>query len=241
MTRFRLKSGPVALFGAVFLLALVVTLPLRLVLGWFALERTGVAAREVTGTVWSGSLREAAMGGIALGDLKAGVSPWPLLTGRARIDLATSAEQPARALRGAVSVSRHAVGIDDMTASLPAGDVFAPLPVSGLDLDDVSIRFADGLCQKAEGRVKATLGGDIAGIALGQGLSGAARCDAGALLLPLASQAGTEHVALHLYGSGRFRAELVVRPTDPTAAQKLELGGFRATAKGYVLAVAGTF
>ena len=241
MTRFRLTSGPVALFGAVFVLALIVLLPLRLVLGWFDLARTGLAAREVTGSVWLGGLREAEVGGIALGDLNAGVSPWPLLVGRARIDLATTNDQPVQTLRGAISVSRHAVGVDDVTASVPAGDVFAPFPVSALDLDDVSVRFADGLCEKAEGRVKATLGGDIAGISLGQGLSGAARCDAGALLLPLASQAGTEQVALRVSASGRYRAELTVKPTDPAAAQKLELSGFRPTVKGYLLAVEGKF
>lgn len=241
MTRFRLRTGPVALFGAVFVLALIVLLPLRLVLGWFDLDRTGLAAREVTGSVWFGSVHEAQIASIALGDLNAGVSPWPLLVGRARVDLSTQEDTATHALHGAISVARHSVGVDDMTATLPAGDIFAPLPVSGLDLSDVSVGFVDGNCEKAEGRVKATLGGDIAGISLGQGLSGTARCDAGALLLPLASQAGTEQVALRLWNSGRFRAELTVKPTDPTATQKLELGGFQSTAKGHVLAIEGKF
>lgn len=245
MTRFRLRTGPVALFGAVFVLALVVLLPLRLVLGWFDLSQTRVAAREATGSVWFGGLREAQVGSVALGDLAARLSPWPLAVGRARIDVAGQAtgdsSAAARTIRGAISASRHAVGIDDMTASLPAGNVFAPLPVTGLELDDVSVRYRDGNCDKAEGRVRAVLGGDIAGIALGQGLSGNARCDAGALLLPLASQAGTERVDLRLWQSGRFVAQLTVRASDPTAAQKLELGGFRPTSKGHMLTIDGNF
>ncbi|WP_242182108.1 type II secretion system protein N [Sphingomonas sp. CARO-RG-8B-R24-01] len=243
MTRFRLRTGPAALFGAVFVVALIVLLPLRLVLGWFDLDSTRIAAREATGSVWFGNVREAQVGSIALGDLGASLSPWPLALGRARIGIAgqPAADAPVatRMIRGAVTVSRHAAGIDDMTASLPAGDIFAPVPVMGLDLDAVSVRFRDGNCDKAEGRVKAVLSGDLGGVALGQGLSGNARCDAGALLLPLASQAGTEHVDLRLWQNGRFVAVLLVHPTDPTAAQKLELAGFRPTTKGHMLTVDG--
>lgn len=250
MTQFRLRTGPAALFGAVFVIALIFLLPLRLVLGWFDIDATRVAAREATGSIWFGGVREAQIGQIALGDLGASLSPWPLAVGRARIDLTgqgtSDAATPdtstgARTIHGAVSVSRHAVGIDDMSASLPAGNVFAPLPVTGLDLDDVSVRYRDGNCDKADGRVKAVLGGDLGGVALGQGLSGNARCDAGALLLPLASQAGTEHVDLRLWQSGRFNAQLTVRPTDPTMAQKLELGGFRPTSNGHMLTIDGKF
>ncbi len=245
MTRFRLRTGPLALFGAVFVLALIVLLPLRLVLGWFDLDSTRVAAREATGSVWFGGVREAQVGQIALGDLGARLSPFPLAVGRARIDLTgqatPGADSGVRTIRGAVSVSRHAVGIDDMSASLPTGNVFAPLPVTGLDLDDVSVRYRDGNCDKADGRVKAVLGGDLGGIALGQGLSGNARCDAGALLLPLASQAGSEHVDLRLWQDGRFAAQLTVRASDPTVAQKLELSGFRPTSKGHMLTIDGKF
>lgn len=241
MTRLRLNTGPVALFGAVFIAALLVLLPLRLVLGWLDLDGSHVAAREATGSVWFGGLREAQVGSIAHGDLRAGLSPWPLFVGRARVDLASPATGATRAVHGAISVSRHAVGLDDMTASLPAGDVFAPLPVSGVDLDAVTVHFVDGKCESAAGRVKATLGADIAGISLGQGLAGAARCDAGALLLPLASQAGTEQIALRLWLSGRFRADLTVKPSDPTAAQKLELSGFQPTPSGHRLTIDGKF
>ena len=241
MNRIRLTTGPAAIFGAMFVVALIALLPLRLAMGWFDLGDTGLTAREVSGSIWSGSLREASFGGVALGDLHAGLSPFPLLVGRARIDLAGRGLGTARPFRGAISVSRHSFGVDDMSATLPAGTVFAPVPVSALDLDDVSIRFQDGNCEKAQGRVRATLSGDLAGINLGQGMSGSARCDAGALLLPLVSQAGTESIALRLWGTGRFRAELSVQPSDPAEIQKLVLGGFQASARGYTLAIEGKF
>jgi general secretion pathway protein N len=241
MKRIRLTTGPLAFFGAAFLIALIAFLPLRLAMGWFDLGNTGLTAREVRGSLWFGSLREASFGGVALGDLRARLSPIQLPVGRARIDLTGPGRGSTRPFRGAIGVTRHSFGIDDMTANLPAGTVFAPVPVSALDFDDVSVRFQDGNCQKAEGRVRATISGDLAGINLGQGMSGTARCDAGALLLPLVSQAGTESVALRLWGTGRFRGELTVQPTDPATIEKLVLSGFQATPNGYKLSIEGRF
>ena len=241
MSPLRLKTGPVALFGAIMLVALIALLPLRLALGWFDLDNSRIAARAATGSIWWGSLREVQVGPIGLGDLDASLSPWPLFVGRARIDLASPDADASRALRGGISVSRHTIGIDDITAHLPSGDAFAPLPIAAIDLDDVSARFVDAKCDAAEGRVKALLDGDIAGIGLGQSLSGSARCDGGALLLPLASQAGTEQIALRLWPTGQFRAELAVKPSDAGAAQKLELAGFRPSPRGYLLTVEGKF
>ncbi|MGH6616154.1 type II secretion system protein N [Sphingomonas sp.] len=239
MRRIRLTTGPTALFGAAFVIALVAFMPMRLVLGWFGLGETGLAARSVTGSVWWGSLSGAQFGDLELGDLRAGLSPVQLLVGRARVGL--DGRESDRALRGAIGVSRHSMGLDDMTATLAAGNVFAPVPVSAINLDDVSVRFKDGTCERAEGRVRATLNGDLAGIALTQSLSGTAKCDSGALLLPLASQSGTENVALRLWATGRFRAELSVQPADPAAVPKLVLSGFQPDANGYTLAIEGRF
>lgn len=241
MTRFRLRTGPLALFGAVFLVALVALLPLRLVLGWFDLDATRIAAREATGSVWSGALHEAEAGNLAFGDLGAALSPWPLFVGRARIDLAGHSTTSARAVHGAIGASRHAVGIDDMTATIETGAVFAPLPLSAIDLEDASVRFALGKCESASGRVTARLGGEIAGFALPQSLSGSARCDGGALLLPLASQAGTERIALRIEQSGRYTADLQLQPGDAATAAKLALVGFQQGPGGYRLVTQGKF
>lgn len=240
MRRIRLKTGPTALFGAMLLVALIVFMPMRAALGWFGVGDSGLVARRVTGTIWGATLTEARFGDLALGSLHARLSPLPLLVGRATIVLA-GPEGEARPLRGSASVSRHGFGVDALTASVATGRVFAPVPVSALDLDDVTVRFRDGQCEAAEGRVRATLGGEVAGIALPQAVSGPARCDGAALVLALVSQAGTEGITLRIQGSGAYRAELVMPGTDPIAAQKLEAAGFVAGAGGYRLSIEGRF
>lgn len=236
MNRIRLTTGPAALFGAAFVVALIVLMPMRLALGWLGLGDSGFAARSVSGSIWWGSLRDARIGGSALGDLRARLAPLPLIVGRARVDLRGRGDPP---VAGAVSISRHSIAIDDASVSLPTGNAFAPLPIGGFDLSGVSVKFQDGACRSADGRVTARMSGDIAGITLGQGMSGTARCDGDALLLPLASQAGTERALLRLWSGGRYTAELDVQPADPAMLPKLVASGFTPGPNGYTLSLQG--
>lgn len=238
MRRVRLRTGPAALFGAIFVVALIAFLPMRLMLGWIGLGDLGLSARQVSGSMWFGELTDAHAAGFALGDLAAHVSPIQLLVGRARVDVAGKGGEP---LQGAVTLSRHSLGIDDVSTSMAGGTAFAPLPVTSLDLDDVSARFKDGACDHAEGRVRATLAGAIGGVPLPQAMAGNARCDGNALLLPLASTAGSESLDLRLRPDGSYAADMTMRTADPALGAKLQLTGFQPSANGYLLSIQGRF
>jgi general secretion pathway protein N len=163
----------------------------------------------------------------------------PLFLGRARVDLERlEGPQP---FKGGASMSRHSFGIEDMTGRLDIGSALAPLPVASLDMTDVSARFVDGQCAAAEGTVRAEVAGSVAGLALPGGLTGIARCDRGALLLPLASQTGMEGLNLRLFEDGRYEIELAVRPVDDAMRDQLIAAGFLLTANGYALRMSGTF
>ncbi|WP_340689051.1 type II secretion system protein N [Sphingomonas liriopis] len=232
-----MATGPAALFGGLMLVVLLVFLPMRLVLGLLGLGDQGFSARTVSGSVWDGRLEEARFGTLSLGSLDASVSPFALLIGHARV----AVDGAGGALRGAITLSRHGQGIDGMTATLPTGNAFAPLPVTALTLEDVTIHFVDDTCDKAEGRVRARLVGEAAGIVLPTELSGIARCDRGALLLPLASQAGTESVELRVTGQGRYTAALRIAPADSAAGERLAAAGFVVGQGGYRLSIEGLF
>ncbi len=241
MRRLRLETGRTALFIAMLFVALLVFLPMRLMLGWVGLGAEGMTARKVGGTVWSGSLTETRFGDVALGDLSASLSPVQLLVGRARIDVAGRDDPPAPRITGAIGISRHSLGIDDTTASIPVGRAFAPLPISTLDLTDVSVRYTDGDCERAEGRVLATLSGTVGNVPLAEQMSGSVRCEGGALLLPLAGQSGTENANLRIWQDGRYRADLTVNPGEPAAGVALQAAGFVKTQQGWQLSVEGRF
>lgn len=237
----RFWRNPMALFGVFFALALLVLLPMRLALEAAGLGANGLAARQVSGSLWAGRLDNARLGDVALGDVAAGVSPLQLLAGRARITLAGRALGTDHPLAGAVAVSRHSFALDDVSAAVAARRAFAPLPVSKLELEGVSVRFEGAACAQASGRVRATLSGGVGAIPLPSAMSGAARCEGGKLLLPLVGQAGAEAVHLRIAGDGSYRAELIVQPGDPALGQQLALAGFQPTPTGYALSVGGHF
>lgn len=199
--RFRLPLGRSVLFLAALAFALVALLPLRVAAGWFDLGGRGLSAREASGTLWSGALKEARFGPVPLGDLRARLELLPLLLGRARLSL--SRDEAQGRLDGAVMVSRHGFGIEDLTGQIRLGGLFAPAPLATLDLADVSARFESGLCESAEGQVRAGLGGELAA----SSLAGVARCAEGALLLPLQGQSGAERLELRIHADGRWRIE----------------------------------
>lgn len=204
------------LFAAAFVLALAALLPMRVAIDWLELEERGISAREAQGTVWIGALRDTRFGPLPLGDLHAGLDGLPLLLGRARVALERG--EPGPPLAGAATVTGGGFGLHDIQGRIAGGALFAPLPITALDLTDVSAHFRDGRCASAEGRVRAELAGELGGIALPGGLSGNARCDGEALLVPLAGQSGLERVDLRIFPDGRWIAQAAAGGVD----QRLE-------------------
>jgi general secretion pathway protein N len=225
-----MTRGRIFLFVGALVLALIIFMPLSFAMSMFG---QGLSARAASGTIWSGRLVETRIGRLAVGDLSVGLEPLPLLAGRTSIAL----NSPLG--RGVLTSTSGGFAVDNATAHLITARIFAPIPLDGLDLTGVSVAFASGKCDKAEGRVRATFSGDVGGLALAQGLSGVARCDGGVLLLPLVSQSAMERLNLHIQGNGDYRAEFFVRSTDPAMAAKLGSAGFAPAPGGFVLRLSG--
>ncbi len=228
-----MTRGQIALFVGLLLVFLVAFMPLSLALSMIGTTGQQLSARTATGTIWSGRLSEASVGPIAVGDVSVGLKPLSLLAGQ------TSIFMQSLVGRGTLTSLTRGFAIDDATAKLSTASVFAAIPLESIDLTDVSVAFVSGKCEKAQGRVRATFAGDVGGLSLAQGLSGAVRCEGGALVLPLVSQSALERLNLYLQGDGRYRAELFVRSTDPAMAAKLSLAGFAPTQDGFVMRLAG--
>lgn len=240
MMRIRLSVRRAVLFLALFAFALVAMFPMRIVLGGLGFDRAGLSVREVQGSVWNARLLETRFGAASLGDLNAGLKLFPLFVGRASVDLSRPGDDATAALKGAIGVTRHTLGMEGVTVRLPTGTTFAPMPIVALDLNDVSVRYRDGRCERAVGLVRAEIRAETAGVVLPAALSGTARCDNGSLLLPLASQSGMEALALRIGRQGAYTADLTVRPSDPATQRTLQAIGFAVSGDGLKLSVAGT-
>lgn len=217
-----------------FLSSLIALFPLRIAFDMLKLHENGLSAHAIHGGLWWGNIEQLNISGVPLGDVEARLSPLALFAGHARINFVrhgTSGD-----LKGAVSVDHDSFGLDDVTTSIGTGDIFAPFPVTGIELQDVSLRFSDGACIRAQGRVKTLI---AAGAALPPSLSGDAVCDGAALLLGLASQSGMEKLNLRLEGDLNYTAELLVRTSDSTQAANLAGTGFVQVPGGYLLKLSG--
>lgn len=238
MMRTRISARRTLFFVAILVFALIALLPLRLAIDRMGFADHGLSARAATGSLWRGALQEARIGPVQLGDVSTRLAVLPLFLGRARLALAATEEG---GLKGALSVTRSGFGFEDFSGRLGPGEIVTPLPLASVELDGVSAGFANGRCARAQGGVRATIGGPLAGLGLAADLAGTVRCAGDALLIPLAGRSGTERIDLRLFGDGRYQADLIVRAADPALAPALAAAGFRAGPQGQALRISGTF
>lgn len=229
------RRGWLALAGLT-ALGLIALVPLRAVLGMAAPEN--VTARSIEGSVWSGRIGDLRVGPLPLGTLEAGLRPLPLLLGRAEFALERAGNAPFAATASASGGDVRLSGVNGVVA-LPDG--LGGLPVTSLTFGDFSVQMADGKCAKADG----TLGMEIAspGPLLAQAitLSGKARCEGGALLVPMQGPGGMERLTLRIAGSGRWQADLVLTGLPPEVSGPLMQGGFTVRAGGVGIGTSGQF
>ncbi|MET0360469.1 MAG: type II secretion system protein N [Sphingobium sp.] len=227
------------ILAVAFLLALVGTMPLRLLFSLVDVEDLGIAARSVRGPVWWGAAEDLQAGPVRIGTVDVLLLPPQLLLGRARFDISRQKGLPDDIV-GALTAGIATQGIDDMSGTLPLGGALSPLPISAVEMQGVSIAFGNGRCVRAEGRMRALLSAGLPGMALANGLSGEVRCDGADLLVALVSQSGVERVELRVDGDGRYRGSMTVSGSDPAIAIALGAAGFRPAGGNQTLQVAGS-
>jgi general secretion pathway protein N len=231
----RVRIGLLALF----ILALVATFPMRLAFALLDLDKSGISARDIRGSVWWSEIEGLRIANVDIDTVQAGVSPIQLMVGRARLNVSRQLGKPDD-ISGAIGVTANSFGIDDVTAILPLGGLLGPMPLSAVSLTDVSVLFANGLCAKAEGRVRADILGTLPGLSLAAGLSGDAACEGADLVLPLVSQSGMEVLTVRVTADGRYVARFTIKQPQPALAGALMASGFRSTPQGQVLTVTGS-
>ncbi len=230
MTRERI------LIALAILLAGILFLPLRLVADGAGIG--GLTARSASGSVWGGRLHDARAGAFDLGTLDIGLRPLPLLLGRASVAVDRSDGDGRPPISGIVTLSPGRRSIEGLNGSIGGGTV-GGLPIESLSFVDTGILFADGRCQRASGRVTATVGLSLAGLQLRNGLSGDLSCADGVLRALMVGQSGLERLVLTVDARGNYVARLLVQTGDPVLGAALGGAGFGPTAGGFVRTARG--
>lgn len=236
----RLSGRSKLVLAAIFIVALIVAFPLRLALGLADPGGRGITAREIAGTIWSGGIGDLRVGALPLGDVAAHLRPLPLLIGRREVHIerlnATGAtgEFSANAAGGEGWVS-----LSDVKGQVPIGDAFGSIPATALGFNDFHAELSGGKCVGAGGQVSLILApfsdlmpGPVA-------LSGTARCDKGALYVPMKGPTGLENLFLRLEPDGRWRADLVLGGLPVEVTAPLLEAGFTARPGGIGISASG--
>jgi general secretion pathway protein N len=226
------------LFAGVLIIALIAAFPLRLAMAVLGSTEALFTARAAEGSIWNGRLRDVSFDGVTLGDFSARLSPLRLLSGAAAIDLRALSGEPAAAT---LIATPGGYGAENVTTRLVLPGAFDPLPVESVDLKEANVRFSRDGCVAADGQMRVTLAGTLAGIALGQQLLGTPRCDGKILMLALVSQSAMERITLRIVAGGQYSAKLLIRASDAQMAGKLNAGGFRETSEGHFVEISGRF
>ncbi|MGY1457111.1 type II secretion system protein N [Luteimonas sp. A534] len=212
-------------FSGSLVLGLLLSLPLQLVLPRLSLP-SGLSAIRVEGSLWRGTLRQAQWRGAALGDLRMGLSPLPLLAGRQKLWL--HGPDARLALQGG-----RASGIGDAHGVVPLP------PLAGLalraSLDGARMLFDGDGCSSAGGRVRieVSLPGDALPPVI---LAGTPACDGRSGTLALLSEDTGGPLVLEatftLDADGSYGLQTLARSDDPGIRAVLLAAGFQAAPGG---------
>ncbi|WP_296816602.1 type II secretion system protein N [Brevundimonas sp.] len=224
-------------FAVVLLVTMIAGWPMRAALGAAGVDRLGLSAREVTGTLWSGRLSDARLGDISLGDVEARLAFWPMLAGETRLSLEASDGPFAVELVRA----QDRAGVRGLDIQVPLATFGLPGQAGGTaTLTQSDILFVDGRCAQASGRVR------IDGLA-GPGwtapaLDGALACHDGLLLARMngADERFALAADLRVRSSGAWTLTLLAQPRDPLLAPLMEAQGFAPGPEGLTYEARGS-
>lgn len=207
-------------FAGAFALGLLLAAPLQLATGRLPLPQE-LSAAGVDGSLWRGHLRQARWQDVAIGDVRVGLSPLPLLLGRRQL----------RVHAPQASLVLHAGRV----RGLSRADGVLPLPSPpGLalraSLEDARLLFDDTGCREAGGRVRVEM--TLADGALPPLLlAGTPACEGGAGRLALVPEDATAplwlEATLTVEADGRRSLQASARTDDPGLRAALIAQGFQ--------------
>lgn len=220
------------------LAAAVATLPLRLAMG--AANASGsLSAREVEGPIWAGAAGDLRAGSLPLGSVHVRLRALPVFLGRAEFAIDRPAIPGQAAFYAAARGGEGWAVIKEASGELPIAGNMAPLPVRALTFADFAMEVRGGRCVEASGTVGIAVSSLGPLLPAETFLSGPARCEDGALIVPMTGPSGTEKLALTLEPDSTWHADLVLTGLPVEVSAPLLDMGFTGRPGGIGLSASG--
>jgi general secretion pathway protein N len=165
------------------------------------------------------------------------LDPFALLLGNVSMAF-NRLDNPEGPLNGRIVVGATR-GLVGTSGQIAVADMFAPLPVAALELDQVTIRFRDSRCDEASGQVRPIIAAPIPGVTFDPGLAGTVECDGQRARVRMETPSGGQRLEFYVRESGEYRGWMSVRASRPDIAGALAMVGFRPSPQGMTLTVDG--
>ena len=235
----RLSGRAKLALAGLFVAALIASFPLRAALGWADGDSTRVSAREVGGTVWDGWIADLRVGGLAFGDVQAALRPLPLLIGRREFSLVRPGPAALPEFAAIAAGGSGWAAVREVQGQVALGDGFGTIPATSLGFRDFRLAIDGNRCREAGGQVSLLLAPFSELMPGAIALSGTARCDKGALYVPMSGPSGLEKLLLRVQADGRWRADLVLSGLPVEVSGPLLDLGFSARPGGIGMSASG--
>lgn len=182
----------------------------------------GLEAEQVSGTIWSGRLRDAHYAGLPLGDVDVGLDPERLIKGEASLRF----QRLGPRLSGRAGGSRQDRRLEELSGELPLQLLPSPAPAVTIRFQDVHVSLTPrGACRSAGGEVSTSLSG-IPFLGETPPLRGTPACDGDRLFTPLRLAGDRAGLDLWLAADGGWTGKLRLRPDNRLALAALAATGF---------------
>lgn len=217
--------GVIAFFGFAAWL-----LPLAILVALAGLGDSGIAARTVDGTAWSGQMLDVSFEGARLGDLRVQVTPLDLLRGSARFRISSLA---GNGVSGEGFAGLAGQGVHNIDAPLVLGGELRAIGFETAQLSGLSLRFTSGRCTEASGQMTVHLSAGLLARAVGPQMSGAASCNNGHLSFRLSDPDAKGMLLLDVPAQGPQHFSFVLRSIGTLDEGAFKALGFVETPIGY--------
>lgn len=182
----------------------------------------GLEADSVSGSIWSGRLRNARYAGLPLGDVDVGLDAGRLLKGEASLRF----HRMGPTLSGRAGGTRQDRRLEELSGELPLQLLPYPAPALTIRFQDVHTTLSPrGACRSAGGQVSTSLSG-IPFLGETPALSGSPACDGDRLFAPLRLPGDRAGLDLWLSANGSWTGKLRLRPDNRLALVGLAAAGF---------------
>lgn len=211
--------------------------PMRLAVNLAGLDRAGLSARQIEGTIWSGRMVDAQFRGINLGDLDAGIVPSSLLSAPA-IQVRRLYPQ-GEDFTATISGSAQRLQVQGAKGDIPLNTLAGRIPVSKATISGGDIILENGRCVSATGDVTVRSAGLLTRVMGDTILNGNMACQGDNMALELVSENRNTRLSASLDPDRRYQMQLMVSKLSPQIAFALRAIGLQQDGDGLTIGHSG--